>query len=174
MKFRSLFTPSGRLTPLPFLIAVIIVYSLSFGSQVLLSKPVTARMSVLPFVLTQAVLIWIWIALHMQRLRDAGRNTGLVVGIAIVYALEIVLLAVIAWLILASAGSTTDSAGSQSTILQLFVILYLLAFLSGDPLFGSLQIWAMGFVVLMLLPVVIALGFSVWSATRPSAKPAPQ
>jgi len=173
MNLRSLFSPSGRLAPLPFALAVAVVYLLSFGSQMLLSKPVTARMSVLPFVLVQAVLIWIWIVLHTRRLRDAGRSGGLAVGIAIVYALEVALLAIMAWLILASAGAAPDSAGRESAILQFFVILYLLAFLSGDPQFGSLQIWTMGFVVLMLLPVAIALGFSVWTATRTSASPPP-
>jgi hypothetical protein len=69
-----------------------------------------------------------------------------------------------AWLILASAGAAPDSAGRESALLQLFFILYLLAFLHGDPLLGSLQIWYMGIVVLMLLPVAISLGFSVWTA----------
>ena len=99
MNLCSLFSPSGRLAPLPFVLAVAFVYPLSFGSQVLLSKPVTARMSILPFVLAQAVLTWIWIVVHRRRLRDAGRSGGLAVGIAIVYVLEILLLAIMAWLI---------------------------------------------------------------------------
>jgi len=173
MNLRSLFSPSGRLAPLPFVLAVAAVYLLSFGSQVLLSKPVTARMSILPFVLAQAVLVWIWIVVHRRRLRDAGRSGGLAVGIAIVYVLEILLLAIMAWLILASAGAATDSAGRESAILQLFFILYLLAFLHGDPLLGSLHIWYMGIVVLMLLPVAISFGFSVWTATRASVPPPP-
>ena len=173
MNLRSLFSPSGSLAPLPFVLVVAAVYLLSFGSQVLLSKPVTARMNVLPFVLAQAVLIWIWIAVHRRRLRDAGRSGGFAVGIAIVYALEILFLAIMAWLILASAGPATDSAGRESALLQLFFILYLLAFLHGDPLLGSLHIWYMGIVVLMLLPVAISLGFSMWAATRASVPPPP-
>ena len=50
--------------------------SLSFASQMLLSAPVTAQVSVVPFVLVQVVLIWVWIVLHTRRLRDAGRPTG--------------------------------------------------------------------------------------------------
>jgi uncharacterized membrane protein YhaH (DUF805 family) len=172
MSLGSLFSTSGHLKPLPFAIAAIAVYLFSFGSQVLLSRPVTASMSVLPFVLVQAVLIWIWIVLHTRRLRDAGRGAGLAAGIAMVYALEIVLLAAIAWLILESGGAMSGSAGRESVILNLFVILYLLAFLSGDPLPGSLQIWVIAFTVLMLLPVAIGVGFSVWTATRASQEPA--
>ena len=85
-------------------LAAIVVYLASFGSQVLLSAPVTARMSVLPFALVQAVLIWLWIVLHARRLRDAGRPAGLAVGIAIVYALEVVLLVIMVWLMLRIRG----------------------------------------------------------------------
>ena len=158
---------SGRLAPAPFALAVIAVYLLSFGSQVLLSPPVTGGLSVLPFVLAQALLIGAWAVLHMRRLRDAGRPTGLAVGIAVMYALEVVLLAILVWLILESTASTTDSAGRESTLLHLFVLLYFSSLLSGDPTMGALQIWVIGFVVVMALPVVIALGFSLWAATRP-------
>ena len=41
--------------------------------------------------------------------------------------------------------------------------------ITGDPDLGAMQIWLMGFAGLMLLPVLIAVGFSLWTATRPSA-----
>ena len=53
-----------RLARGPFALAVIAVYLASFASQMLLSAPVTARVSVVPFVLVQVVLIWLWIVLH--------------------------------------------------------------------------------------------------------------
>ena len=52
----------------------------------------------MPFVLVQIVLIWLWIVLHRRRLRDAGRPTGIVIGIALIYALEVVLLALLIWI----------------------------------------------------------------------------
>jgi len=173
MSLPSLLSTSGRLAPLPFVVAAIVVYLASFGSQVLLSAPVTARMSVAPFVLVQAALIWLWLVLHARRLHDAGRPAGLAVGIAIVYALEVVLLVIVVWLMLESGMAAGGGAGRESSILHLFVILYLMALLSGDPGLGALQIWIIGFVALMLLPVVIALGFSLWAATRTSAPSAP-
>jgi uncharacterized membrane protein YhaH (DUF805 family) len=173
MSLSSLLSPAGRLAPLPFVLAAVAVYALSFGSQVLLSPPVTSRLNIVPFALTQAVLIWLWTVLHAQRLHHAGRPAGLAVGIAAVYALEVVLLAILIWLMLDAGVTSGGGAGREAGILQLFVILYLLALLSGDPTLGALQMWIMGFVALMLLPVVIALGFSLWTATRPGATAPP-
>jgi hypothetical protein len=69
---------------------------------------------------------------------------------------------------LGSAAGTTESAGSESSILQLFVILYLFSLLAGDPTLGALQIWIAGFMALLLIPVAVAVIFSGWTATRPS------
>ena len=165
---------TSRLARGPFVFAVLAVYALSFVSQMLLSAPVTARMSVVPFVLVQMVLIAVWIVLHRRRLHDAGRPTGIVIGVALVYALEVVLLTLLIWL-LASTGNTSagsDFAGSGGGIFHLFAILYLLGVMTGDPGLGALQIWLMGFAVVMVLPILIAIGFSLWAATRPS-QPSP-
>jgi uncharacterized membrane protein YhaH (DUF805 family) len=158
-----------RLAPLPFLFGTLAVYALSFASQVLLSPPVTARFSVAPFVLAQAMLIGCWLWLHVRRLRDAGRGGGLAVGIATVYALEVVLFTLLIWLILSSAGTTNDGAGSEAPILHLFVVLYFLSLMTGDPGLGALQAWMTGFLVLLALPVAIGVVFSLWTATRPRA-----
>ena len=160
-----LLSRDGRLARAPFTLAVIAVYLASFASQVLLSAPVTARVSIVPFMLVQVALIWLWIVLHTRRLRDAGRPTGIVVGIAMIYVLEVVLLVLLIWLILASAGPT-GGASSDASIFHLFVILYLLGMMTGDPTLGALQIWMMGFAAVMLLPVAIAVVFSLWTATR--------
>jgi uncharacterized membrane protein YhaH (DUF805 family) len=168
MNASSLLSRNGRLARGPFTLAVIAVYLASFASQMLLSAPVTAQISVVPFVLVQVALIWLWIVLHMRRLRDAGRPTGIVIGIAMIYVLEVVLLVLLIWLILASAGPT-GGAGSDASIFHLFVILYLLGMMTGDPTLGALQIWMMGFAAVMLLPVAIAVVFSVWTATRTNA-----
>jgi hypothetical protein len=170
----SMFSLSSRLAPRPFAVAVLVVYLISFGSQVLLSPPVTRWAGVWAFALVQVVLIWIWIVLHANRLRDAGKPTGLAVGVACVYALEVVLLVLLVWLILSAGMNQPDEPASAGSILQLFVILYLFALMTGDPNLGALQVWMVGFVVLMLLPIAIALGFSVWAGTRPSvASPSP-
>jgi hypothetical protein len=40
--------------------------------------------------------------------------------------------------------------------------------MSGESGLGPLQIWVVGFAVLMLLPVAIALGFSMWAGMQPN------
>ncbi len=42
------------------------------------------------------MLIWIWFALHAKRLHDAGRGSGLAVGVAVLYVLSVVLLLIVA------------------------------------------------------------------------------
>jgi hypothetical protein len=158
---------ASRLAPKPFAAAVVAVYLLSFLSQVLLAAPVTERVNVWAFAAAQLVLVVVWVKLHRWRLRDAGRPSGVAIGIAIIYVLEIVLLVLVVGLLLSSAGSSSGGVGPDAPILQFFVILYLLALMTGDPNLGALQAWMIGFAVVMLLPVVIALVFSVWAATRP-------
>ena len=172
MSLSSLLSRDGALARGSFTLAVIAVYLASFASQMLLSAPVTAQVGVVPFVLVQVALIWLWIVLHTRRLRDAGRPTGIVIGIAMIYVLEVVLLLLLIWLILASAGPT-GGAGSDASIFHLFIILYLLGMMTGDPNLGALQVWLLGFAAVMLLPVVIAVIFSLWTATRTSLAPPP-
>jgi hypothetical protein len=171
----SMISSSGRLAPLPFAAAVLVVYLVSFGSQVLLSPPVTRWAGVWAFLLVQAALIWAWIVLHGNRLRDAGRPIGLAVGIACVYALEVVLLVLLVWLLLSAGLNRPDEPAGSASILNLLVIVTLLTMLGGDPNLGELQVWVMALVVLMLLPVALALGFSIWAGTQPSVQaPAPR
>jgi uncharacterized membrane protein YhaH (DUF805 family) len=166
-------SPVPRLARGPFAVAVGGVYLGIFASQVLLSPPVTAHVGVFAFVLAQVVLIALWIVLHRRRLRDAGRPAGMVYGVAAIYALEVVLLVLLVWLILASSAGLSGGASGEATILHLFIILYLLSLMTGDPNLGALQIWMMGFAAVMVLPVLIAVVFSLWAGTRPSVSSLP-
>jgi uncharacterized membrane protein YhaH (DUF805 family) len=169
----SFLSPAGQLAPLPFAITVGGVYLAGFASQTLLSPPVTGPFGVVPFALAQAALIWTWFVLHARRLHDAGRSVGLAAGVALVYALDVVLLVILTGLILAYADAPAERGWADVGILHLFVFLYLLTLPVGDSSLGALQAWIIGSVVLMLLPVVIAICFSLWAATRPSAPPPP-
>lgn len=165
---------TARLTRGPFALAVAAVYLASFVSQVLLSASVTSRLGVVPFALAQTVLIIVWVVLHRLRLHDAGRPSGTVIGIALVYALEVVLITLLAGLVIAQTSATAGGVGPGAPILNLFFILYLMSLLNGgDASLGGLQLWIVGFVVIMLVPIAIALGFSCWAATRPSAPTTP-
>ena len=161
--------PDARLAPGRFVLAALAVYGASFLSQGLLTAPVTQQFSVVPFLLVQTVLIWLWIVLHRRRLRDAGRPSGIAIGIALLYALEVILLALLIWMLTAPAEQTGDAAG----IFHLYLILYLIGSLGGESNLAGLQYWLMGLVALLLAPAAISVVFSLWAATRPSAASPP-
>jgi uncharacterized membrane protein YhaH (DUF805 family) len=143
------FSSTGRLTPSAFAIAVSIVYVVSFLSQML-----------------QFALVWSWVVLHVKRLRDAGRSAGMAFGIACLYGLTVVLVL----LVVAMVSSTEASSETMRTgqgLIQLFIVIYLFAMLVQSQELGSLAFWLMGFVVILLLPVLIGFAYSVWAATRP-------
>src|SRR5580704_6366816 len=93
---RLLLSPNGRLRPQPFIYGAIAIYSLGAASHLLTAPDVMARLWLWPFAAAQAVLIWFWYALHAQRLHDAGRRSGLAVGVGLLYVLSIVLLVILA------------------------------------------------------------------------------
>src|SRR5262245_24756257 len=162
-----LFSGTGRLTPRPFAVAVIVVYVASFLSQALLSAAVTHWVGLWPFALLQAALTWIWVALHVKRLRDAAKSSGLAIGIACLYGLAVVLLLLVLAMIVASESSSNALQTGQGLI-RLFLVVYLFAMLLGSPDLGVMTYWLMGFAALLLTPVAIAFGYSIWAGTRPS------
>ena len=169
----SLLSSSGTLAPKPFVIGALAVYLASFFSQMLLGAPVTMTAGLWPFTLVQIALIWAWYALHARRLRDAGRNTGIALGIGAIYALMIVLLILVMAVLTAGEASNENLKAGQGLI-QLFAVLFFFSMLFGEfSSFSVVGYWVLGFVILMLTPVFVALVFSLWTATRPSvtAKP---
>ncbi len=170
MRLPAQLLPSGRLAQIPFAFAAAGIYVASFASQALLAPAVTERAGPLVFAAAQAVLLAAWYVIHAQRLRDAGRETGAALGIAIVYALAIVLLVLVLWLLTAGGSGGADNRGSP---VHFFVVIYLLALLTGDQALGAgLGYFVFAFLAMILAPVVIALGFSLHAALQPSAPPA--
>ena len=167
-----LFSRSGWIEPKTFGIAVTLLYVANFLSRMLLSGDVTAHAGLWPFAVAQAVLIWVWIVLHVKRLRDAGKSTGLAIGIACLYVLAIVLVLLVMVMIVATEASTQTAQTGQGLI-RLFLVLYLFAMLMGSPEFGVMTYWLMGFMALLVLPVLVAFGFSIWAGTRPRLPEAP-
>jgi len=167
------FFASGRLAPKPFAAGVLAVYVAAFLSQLLISPPVLLRAGLAPFVLVQAIASWAWFCLHAQRLRDAGRGIGPAIAITILYALGMVLLLLIVALVVATPPSgvvETPSAGLGDFLLVFFLI----ALLTGGLHLGLFAYVIMGVLTLIFMPMLIALGFSVWAGTRePSGQGAP-
>ena len=165
----SVFSLSGRLSAGPFAMAVIAVYFLGLASQSLLTRPIMERAGLLPFILLHAVLLWAWFAIHAKRLRDAGRDIGPAVGIAIVNVLAITfLLMVISFLVSPVEGQPGETAGG---VLGTWVVLILLIeVFSGASHLGWLGRVLMVIVGIAMLPVLLALGFSIWAGTRQSTQ----
>jgi uncharacterized membrane protein YhaH (DUF805 family) len=169
----NIFSAAGRLAPRPFVFGALAVYGLSFLSQVLLAAPVTARASVFPFLLAQIALGWAWYALHVRRLRDAGRSAGTALALTLLYALAIVLLLLV--MVIAGTMAVPDTGNfASASVMTMFLILFLAGLVLGSGaaigLFGYVFL---GVLVLITLPVLIAMGFTIWLAMQPSVAAAP-
>lgn len=168
-------SPSGRLAPKQFAIGVVIVYVLLVLSQVLLARPITLRAGVAPYALAQAAITWAWYVLHRRRLADAGRASGAALGIAILYGLSVLLFMLLIELVIGT-GAVGPPSGENDTggrLAAMLIVFFLLAMFTGDPATGVFFYVALFIMVLIYLPLLVALGFSIWAGTRPSAEPAP-
>src|SRR5262245_48560724 len=121
----TFFSAAGRLAPKPFVLGAVAVYLTSFLSQFLLAAPVTARASIIPFLAAQGAIAWVWYALHVRRLRDAGRPTGTAAALTVLYALAIALLLLV--MVAANAPGQADGADEASFagVFQVFLLLFL-------------------------------------------------
>jgi uncharacterized membrane protein YhaH (DUF805 family) len=172
----AVFSAAGRIAPRPFWVGAFVVYLASFFTQFLLAAPVTARASVLPFVLAQAGIAWLWYALHAKRLRDAGRPNGAAVALSVLYVLAIVLLLLVVAAATAPGGSppVVGAAPPPSpSIFDVFLLLFILGVVFNQPSLGIFGVILLVVVALVLLPIVIAMAFTVWVGTRPSTPAQP-
>ena len=154
--FAQFLAPSGRIARNPFALGAVPVYALIVATY--LSQPLHMRTGVAPFALAQLVLTYAWYVLHARRLRDAGYGTGWAFVIAFLYCLGVAL-----FLLVDQVISVTQPQSGSIIMIVLFV-LFLYAVLGyHTPLLG----FALGFVFVIVTPLLIALGFSIWAGTRP-------
>jgi uncharacterized membrane protein YhaH (DUF805 family) len=157
-------SPSGRLKPRPFIYGAGAVYLSGVASHVLTLPDVITRAWLWPFVIIQAVLVWIWYVLHARRLHDAGRSSGLAAGAAMLYVLSIVLLLIVGSGFVNSPMSNPGAGAALNLILVLYIIANLLGSLQFDFAWALIAILT----VLALLPVIVAISVTLWAVTRPS------
>lgn len=164
--FAWITTTEGRLAPKPFALGVFGVYVAGIAAQALLSGSVMARAGLTPFLLVQAALIWLWLLLHIKRLRDAGQGPASAIGVAIVYALAIGLLLMLVAFFTnpnATGSSTGSEAGDAAAATLLVLFLFAIVF---KPDFGVFTIILKGLIVIAFLPAMISLLFSVRTGLR--------
>jgi hypothetical protein len=162
------FSPGGQLRPRPFVLGIAAVYAAGMASHWLTTPDVTAHMGLWAFAVAQAVLIWLWFVLHAKRLHDAGRGDGLAGAVSLLYALSIVFLLLLAMNFFAGSTGLMGNASAQSA-LELILFLYIIQTLAGSMPhdLGSIVIGVL--TLFAMLPMVVALVFTLWAATRPSA-----
>jgi hypothetical protein len=167
MDLAAMFSRTGRVKPGPFTLAILFVYLLGFMSQLLMSNQ---HGKLLAFTVVQGGLLWAWYALHASRLRDAGRSTGSAFGVAIVYGLSVLLIILMVWFLAGPSGnSPTGTKGDE--LLAGMLLLALLGMFYGAFDLGSFGLVIALLVLIALAPALIAIGFTIWAATRRSVTP---
>lgn len=161
-------SPQGRLRPQPFLAAIVAVYVAGGLSHWLTVPVVTVRAGLWAFAAAQAALTWLWFVLHAKRLHDAGRSEGLAIAVALLYALSLVLLLLLAtnFFVGSEAGSLGNA--NATSALELVLLLYIVMTLTGPMQYDLTWIVVVILTLFAFVPVLVALFFTLWTATRTS------
>jgi uncharacterized membrane protein YhaH (DUF805 family) len=161
--FRFLLSPAGRLEPRPFITGAIGVYLVGAASQLLTTAAVARHAGLLPYVAAQLILVWIWFCLHGKRLHDAGRSSGLVVSVGLLYLLSVVLLLIVADGFFATSSQPLGDANAGGA-LWLITLLYVVSALGGSTQFDLVYVVVAILIALTVLPILVALAVTVWAA----------
>jgi uncharacterized membrane protein YhaH (DUF805 family) len=167
MHVPTVLSPQGRLRPQPFLIGIALVYIAGAASHWLTLPDLTARIGLWPFAAVQSVLTWLWFTLHAKRLHDAAHGPGLAIAVALLYLLSLALLLILATNFLTGTENTLGNANATSA-LELILLLYIVMTLAGSLHYDLGSIVVSILTLCALVPLVIALVFTLWTATRPS------
>jgi hypothetical protein len=154
----------GRLAPKPFALGAAGVYLAGVAAHGLLSGAVMEHAGVWPFIAAQAVLIWLWLVLHVRRLRDAGEGPSAAIGVALVYALSLgLILTLVAFFSSADAGGVPGAppVGAAATPLALFLLAVVVS-----PDIGLFTTILKGLILIAFLPSAISLIFSIRTGLR--------
>ena len=152
-----------------FIVAAIAVYVAGAASHLLTAPDVLARAGLWPFIMAQALLIWIWFVLHAKRLHDAGRGVGIVTAVSILYTLSVALMIIIAASFYgAVAGEMPDANSAGALGLILFV--WIVAILLGTPHYDLAWLMVAILLLIALVPIALAVAVTLWAASQPSNK----
>jgi uncharacterized membrane protein YhaH (DUF805 family) len=166
--FALFLSAHGRIQPKPFSVAIAAVYAMALLSQLLLSQPALLHVGWPPFAMVQTAASWAWFCLHAKRLHDGGRPVAPAAAIAILYGLStiLLLLVIVAW----AGGPQSDATIAPTTTFTDFLLPeFLNIFLGGTSDLGLFGRVAAALLALSLAPMAIAIGFSIWTWSRPSA-----
>jgi uncharacterized membrane protein YhaH (DUF805 family) len=169
MQLLTALSPAGRMRPRPFLAAIAAVYIAGALSHWLTVPDVIARVGLWAFAAVQAALIWLWLVLHAKRLHDAGRGEGLAIAVALLYVLSLALLLLLATNFFAGSEPSSLGNSSATSALELVLLLYIVMALTGPLQYDLTWIVVAILTLFAFVPVLIALFFTLWTATRTNA-----
>jgi uncharacterized membrane protein YhaH (DUF805 family) len=168
MQGSTFLSPRGRLRPQPFLIAVAAVYIAGALSHWLTVPGVMAHVGLWAFAAAQIALTWMWFVLHAKRLHDASRGEGMAIAVALLYLLSLVLLVLLATNFFAGSEAGSLGGASATSALELVLLLYIVMTLAGPMQYDLTWIVVVILTFFAFVPVLIALLFTLWTATRKS------
>jgi uncharacterized membrane protein YhaH (DUF805 family) len=157
------FSTEGRLTPKAFWLSLLAVYVAGIASQFLLMSEVTARSGVWPFVAVHAIVLWAWTAVHIKRLRDAGRPPAGAYAMAVLYGLSVGLALLLVAIIMVPATGVTDSPAQAWLAFALVAVLFMFLF-DGD--FGPISLMFKALALIACLPFILSFAFSLYTGLR--------
>jgi uncharacterized membrane protein YhaH (DUF805 family) len=166
---RFLFSPTGRLPAKPFVIAALVLYAVGLVSLPLTGQPAFGRSGLWLFAAVQALLTWIWYALHARRLHDAGRSSGVAAAIAVLYALSVVLLVLVGAAFFTASGSAFGNANAAGA-LGLSLLLTIIDAVSGPHGYDASWLVVLLLLTMAYVPIILAMALTLFAATRPSVK----
>lgn len=166
---RTIFSPSGRLSPQIFIVLIGLVYVAGAVSHALTVPDVIIRAGLWPFIAAQALLIWIWYALHAKRLRDGGRAAGLAVAAAVLYTLAVALMIIVAASFYGALSAQVPDANTASAF-GLLLLVSIIAILLGAPHYDAAWLMVVVLLLLAFVPIIVAVAVTLWAATRPSVR----
>ncbi|MGQ0674260.1 MAG: hypothetical protein ACT4N2_15475 [Hyphomicrobium sp.] len=163
---------SGTMRPWPFLLTALLTYLAGFAALLLLSTPVMERAGVWPYVVVQAVLNWVWYALHRRRLRDSGLGAGwsgpvLALNVVLQLALVAAVYGMTALQVNAAAEQAAGVQGPASTWIGLGLIYLIFGMLFGSSPLA--EVWHIGAILSAGVVAILAvtLAYTAQLAMRP-------
>jgi uncharacterized membrane protein YhaH (DUF805 family) len=153
----GLLSAKGQIKPLPFAIAVTIIYAVNLVISNYVSLGFLARGGAVPFLLLQLALTWFWYALHAKRLADSGRASGVAKTIAIVFFAFICIVALVA---MGSQPPPHNSAPTESTLGGALSLILAAFYLTGSGL-GGLGYYFAALVAIPLFVILLVFAYSM-------------
>lgn len=168
MRIFESFSPTGELRPEPYVRSILALFIGAVLSHLLTAPVALLQFGIMPFVLVQCVLVWLWFCLTVKRAHDAERSILGISAVALIAFISVIFLAV---LLILQATETGEGAAASWFPASLSLLTYPFVFLF-DLVAGTddtSQDRHLAFLTLLIAaPPFLTLWWSVWAAVQPS------